>query len=52
MAKKVRIRAAPEEEATRTAIADRLGHQGRLGQQKLKNRIWLAQVFFFAQENH
>jgi hypothetical protein len=36
MARKVTIRATPEEEATRTAMADRLGHQGRLGRQKLK----------------
>ena len=36
MAKKVTIRATPEEEATRTAMANRLGHQGRLGRQKLK----------------
>jgi hypothetical protein len=35
MAKKARIRAYPEEEATRTAMADHLGHQGRLGGQKL-----------------
>jgi hypothetical protein len=44
--KKARIRANPEKEATRTAMADRLGRQ------KLKRRIWLAQVFFFAQEDH
>ncbi len=35
MAKKARIRAYPEEEATKIAMADCLGHQGHLGRQKL-----------------
>ncbi len=52
MAKKVTIRATPEEEATRTAMADRLGHQGRLGRQKLKKYNLAGPSVFFAQENH
>jgi hypothetical protein len=34
MAKNPRIRACPEEEATRSALADHLGHQGHLGRHK------------------
>jgi hypothetical protein len=46
MAKKARIRACPEEEAIRTAMAGHLGHQAALAARSLKKRIWLAQVFF------
>jgi hypothetical protein len=51
MAKKARIRAYPEEEATRTAMANRLGYQGHLGHQKLTKEN-LAGQSFFAQEDH
>ncbi len=46
MAKKARIRACPPEEATRTAMAERLGCQGRLGRQKLTKENLEANVFF------
>jgi hypothetical protein len=46
MAQKARFRAYPQEEATRTAMADRLGHQGRLGSQKLTKENLAGQVFF------
>ncbi len=47
MAQKARIWAYPEEEATRTAMASRLGHQGRLGRQKLKKENLAGQSVFF-----
>ncbi len=52
MAKKARIKACPEGEAIRTAMAGHLGHQGRLGRQKLKKENLAGPSVFFAQEDH
>jgi hypothetical protein len=51
MAKEARIRACPEEEATRTAMADPpLGCQGRLGHQTLTKENLAGLSVCYAQE--
>ncbi len=50
MAKEARIRACPEEEATRTVMADPLGCQVRLGHQKLTKENLAGLSVFYAQE--
>ncbi len=55
IAKKVRIRACPELEVTRTAMADclgRLGCQGHLGRQKPTKENLAGPSVFYSQENH
>jgi hypothetical protein len=50
MAKEARIRACPEEDATRTAMADPLGCQGRLGHQTLTKENLAGLSVCYAQE--
>ncbi len=50
MAKEARIRACPEEEATRAAMADPLDFQGRLSYQKLTKENLAGLSVFYAQE--
>jgi hypothetical protein len=46
MAKKVRIRAWQESGDSAINMANRLGHQGRLGHQKLKKEYFAGPCFF------